>query len=322
VLGLPYFDAAAIREALPPGDAVAAIRAALLAGLSPSSDIPRASVPIRHGEYLLMPSDTGGSTGIKVLTVAPGNPARGLPRIQGLYLLADAETLTPRALLDGAALTGVRTPAVSFAPLVDALRRRTEPLDVVVFGAGPQAAAHLEAVRALVAGVRELGHVTTVVRDPGRVTVPHRLAPAGSDEARAALRGAGLVICATTARQPLFDSTALRDDVIVVAVGSHEPDARELDSALLGRAQVVIEDAATALREAGDVVLAVTDGAVDPASLIPMAAVVRGEAVLSDGSPVVFKSTGMSWEDLVIAEAVVSGPRRAGGRGGRSGADS
>jgi ornithine cyclodeaminase/alanine dehydrogenase-like protein (mu-crystallin family) len=165
VTGLPYIDAAAVRAALRPAEAVGAIRRAILGGLDPSADIPRSSVPVRHGEYLLMPSDAGRSTGVKVLTVAPGNPASGLPRIQGLYLLADAETLTPRAVLDGAALTTVRTPAVSFAPFVDALRASPGPLDVVVFGAGPQAIAHLHTLRALLSGAGELGHVTTVVRD-------------------------------------------------------------------------------------------------------------------------------------------------------------
>ena len=91
-----------------------------------------------------------------------------------------------------------------------------------------------------------------------------------------ALRSADVVVCATSARAPLFDSALLRDDVVVVAVGSHEPDARELDAALLGRATVVVEDVATALREAGDVVLAIAEGALDPADLVPMRDVVTG----------------------------------------------
>jgi ornithine cyclodeaminase/alanine dehydrogenase-like protein (mu-crystallin family) len=303
VTGLRYLDAAAVGSALPPAAALAAIRDALLGGLDPVADLPRTSVPLRNGEYLLMPSEAGGAAGIKVLTVAPGNAARGLPRIQGLYLLADGATLTPRALLDGAALTLVRTPAVSFAAVADALRRATEPLGAVVFGAGPQAQAHVEALRGVLDGVREIREVTTVVRRS------HQVGPAavlsGSADADVALRRAGLVICATTARAPLFDSAGLRDDAVVVAVGSHEPDARELDASLMGRANVVVEDVGTALREAGDVVLAVRDGVLDPVKLLPMRDVVRGEVDLAADRPLVFKSTGMSWEDLVIAEAVV-----------------
>lgn len=305
--GLRFFDDAAIRAALTPVDAVDAIRGALLGGLDPAADIPRSSVPLRRGEYLLMPSEAGRSAGIKVLTVAPGNPPRGLPRIQGLYLLVDAETLTPRALLDGAALTLVRTPAVSLAAVSDVLRRTPEPLDVVVFGAGPQARAHVGTLRAMLEGVREISGVTTVVRRPERVgAAVVRGVGSGSAEADAALRRAGLVLCATTARTPLFDSAALREDAVVVAVGSHEPDARELDSALMGRAQVVVEDVATALREAGDVVLAVGERVLDAAALLSMRDVLRGDAPLTADRPVVFKSTGMSWEDLVIAEAVLA----------------
>jgi ornithine cyclodeaminase len=305
VSGPPYLDAEAVRAALRPSAAVDAVRAALLGGLDPAHDIPRSSVPVRGGEYLLMPADAGRSAGIKVLTVAPDNPARGMPRIQGLYILADAETLAPRAVLDGAALTLVRTPAVSLAAVGETLRRSAEPLDVVVFGAGPQARAHSSAVRDLLEGVRSIARVTTVTRRPDRARADHGAVACGSAEADAALRRAGLVICATTGRTPLFDSAALREDSVVVAVGSHEPDARELDAALMGRAAVIVEDVGTALREAGDVVLAVRERALDPAALLPLRDVVRGEVTISAGRPLVFKSTGMSWEDLVIAEAIV-----------------
>ena len=90
----------------------------------------------------------------------------------------------------------------------------------------------------------------------------------------------------------------------MVAVGSHEPDARELDAPLLGRATVVVEDVATALREAGDVVLAIADGALAAADLVPMRDVVTGAVIVPADRPLVFKSVGMSWQDLVVAEAV------------------
>jgi ornithine cyclodeaminase len=290
-----YLDASAV-AALGPGRAVAALAAALRGGLDPALDPARSAVGLANGQFLLMPSETTAGAGVKVVTVAPGNPTRGLPRIQATYLLFDRETLALRAALDGTALTTLRTPAVSVAAVLPALPDR--PLRLVVVGAGPQALGHV----ATLAAVRDLAAVTHVVRDPARASVPAvRLDSAESSEA---LRAADVVVCATSARTPLFDSDLLRDDVVVVAVGSHEPDARELDAALLGRATVVVEDAATALREAGDVVLGIAEGALIADDLVPMRAVVTGAVGLPSGRPVVFKSVGMSWQDLVIAEAV------------------
>jgi ornithine cyclodeaminase/alanine dehydrogenase-like protein (mu-crystallin family) len=127
----------------------------------------------------------------------------------------------------------------------------------------------------------------------------------GSPEAREVLRAADVVVCATSAATPVFDSALLRDDVVVVAVGSHTPDARELDAALLGRATVVVEDVDTALREAGDVVLAIGEGTLTAADLVPMRDVLTGAFVVPADRPLVFKSVGMSWQDLVVATAVV-----------------
>src|SRR5690606_615333 len=119
----------------------------------------------------------------------------------------------------------------------------------------------------------------------------------GTPAAADVLRGADVIVCATSARSPVLDSALVGDDTVVVAVGSHEPDARELDGALLGRATVVVEDVATALREAGDVVLAIAEGAVSADDLVPMREVVTGTRVVPSGRPLVFKSVGMSWQD-------------------------
>ncbi|SEN89594.1 MULTISPECIES: hypothetical protein [Cryobacterium] len=111
-------------------------------------------------------------------------------------------------------------------------------------------------------------------------------------------------MCATTARTPLFDGTLVPADCCVVTVGSHEADARELDSALPARSQLVVEDAATARREAGDVILALAEGAIEPGNLVPLRDLARGTVAAETARPRVFKSTGMSWEDLVIATTV------------------
>jgi ornithine cyclodeaminase/alanine dehydrogenase-like protein (mu-crystallin family) len=296
-----YLDADAV-AALGPAAAVRAVTDALRGGLDPAADPPRLPVGLAHGQFLLMPSETAAAAGVKVATVAPDNPARGLPRIQAAYLLFDRETLALRAVLDGTALTTLRTPAVSVAAVLPALPDR--PLRVAVVGAGPQATGHVAAL----AAVRRLQAADHLVRDPSRT--PLDAVALGSPRAGEALRSADVVVCATSARSPVFDSGLLRDDVVVVAVGSHEPDARELDAPLLGRATVVVEDVATALREAGDVVLAIAEGALTAGDLVPVREVVTGAVAAPTDRPLVFKSVGMSWQDLVVATAVLE---RSGG---------
>jgi ornithine cyclodeaminase/alanine dehydrogenase-like protein (mu-crystallin family) len=291
-----FLDADAVL-ALGPAAAVQAVAEALQGGLDPAADPPRVAFGLSHGEFLLMPSEVPAAAGVKVVTVAPENPARDLPRIQGIYLLFDRETLALRAVLDGAALTTLRTPTVSVAAVLPRLPDRS--LRVAVVGAGPQATGHV----ATLAAVRPLERATHLVRDPSRTPLGAlRLGSAPADEA---LRTADVVVCATSARSPLFDSSPLREDVVVIAVGSHEPDARELDASLLGRATVVVEDVATALREAGDVVLAIAEDRLTAADLVPMRDVVTGAVTLPADRPLVFKSVGMSWQDLVVAEAAI-----------------
>jgi ornithine cyclodeaminase/alanine dehydrogenase-like protein (mu-crystallin family) len=301
----PYVDAATISAALSRAAAVDAVTAALRAGLDPSDDIPRKGFPVQSGELLVMPAQTSEHVGIKLATVAPQNPDRGLPRISGTYVVFDADTLRPTHVMDGVAITNLRTPAVSIAAVGPWLDRISSPLRVVVFGAGPQGIGHLETV----AAVHHVASAAVVVRQPDRVRLPGSaiatLLPAGDPEVSAALQAADLVVCATTARTPLFDSRELNDRAVVVAVGSHEPEAREVDSAFCGRATVVVEDRRNALRECGDIVLAIADGALRPEDLLPMRDVANGNRPAA-AEPVLFKGSGMSWQDLVVAEAVLA----------------
>ncbi len=306
---VPYLSAAEVLAALEPREAVRALEAALRAGHDPTTDPARSTMITGHGQLLIMPSEVGDAVGVKLAAVAPGNPERGLPRIQGTYVLFDGGTLTPIAIMDGAALTTVRTPAVSIAAVKSILVGAPGPVAVVVFGAGPQGLGHLMALASVLAGVRELGSVTFVVRNPDAVGAEVEAASSAvlrveSRPADQAIREASLIICATTARKPLFDGSLVADDAVVIAVGSHEPEARELDGALLGRSDVIVEDRNTALREAGDVIQAIAQGALAADELIMLADVVTGSATVRGDRPVVFKSTGMAWEDLVVGQAV------------------
>jgi ornithine cyclodeaminase/alanine dehydrogenase-like protein (mu-crystallin family) len=273
-----FLSAADVEERLDVSGAADVLEAALTWGLDPEADPPRQALEVGRGELLVMPSAAGGHAAVKLVSVG------GDPRIQGLCVVFDGETLAPAAVVDGMALTNLRTPAVSALAV-----RRLAPPDarrLLVFGRGPQAHAHVEAMRA----VRQIERVDMVGRDGADV-----------DELVAA---ADLICCCTTAREPLFDGSVVADRAAVVAIGSHEPDVREVDDVLMRRATVVVESRASSLREAGDVIAAIASGALDQDELVTLAELVRDQPALDTGRPRLFKSTGMAWEDAVVAAAV------------------
>ncbi|MDJ0344696.1 ornithine cyclodeaminase family protein [Streptomyces sp. H10-C2] len=298
-----HLGANAIARLLGPAEAADAVEAILRGGLDPESGPPRTGVPVPAGELLLMPAAADGFAGVKIAGVAPGNPARGLPRITGSYLLLDGGTLQPVALLDGPALTSLRTPAVSAV----AIRYLAAPdaSHLVLFGAGPQAYGHLEAARA----VRPLKRITVVARRPGPAEALAAHARGLGLEAGTggpdAVAEADLVICCTTTRTPLFDGRMIAAHATVVAVGSHETQARETDTALVTRATVVVEARSAALREAGDILVPIAEGAFRPSDLAgTLADLVTGRLRPEPGRPRFFKGTGMAWQDLAVAAEI------------------
>lgn len=301
-----WVDAAEIHRVLSPDRARRLIRATLEAGFDPAGDPARLSPVVPGGQLLIMPSSAPGAVGVKVLSVAPDNPARGLERIQALYVLFDPETLAPSVILDGSAITSLRTPAVS-AVAIDELAPETVH-EVTVFGAGPQALGHVEAILA----IRQPELVTVVARQNDRARATADLVAglgvrataltAGDSAVAAVVEASEIVVTATSAATPVLDGSLVADGACVIAIGSHEPDRRELDAGLMGRALVVVEDVATALREAGDVVMAVAEGSLSQDALRPLKDLVTGGVTRAAGRPNVFKSVGMSWEDLVIAK--------------------
>jgi ornithine cyclodeaminase len=272
-MDLPYLSAEDVERQLAPIVAIDALEAALAAGLDPESDPPRRFVGLEHGELILMPSEVSGHVAVKLVTVG------GEPRVQGVVVVFDGTTLAPAALIDGIALTNVRTAAVSALAVRHLAREDAKRL--LVFGRGPQAHAHVEAISA----IRPIEHVDLLGRD--------------HTSAEELVAAADIICCATTASAPLFHGALVADHATVVAIGTHDPDARETDDALARRATVVVESRVSALREAGDVITAIASGALREGELITLADLVRGTPI-PDG-PRLFKSTGMSWEDAVMA---------------------
>jgi ornithine cyclodeaminase/alanine dehydrogenase-like protein (mu-crystallin family) len=254
---------------------------------------------------LLMPASSQAGTGVKLVTVNPANPLRGAPLIHGLYVLFDPERLAPRMLVDGAALTGLRTAAVSGVAtrhLAPANARR-----LVLFGAGTQAWAHLDAMQA----VRPVEQVTVVSRS---AEPAERLAARAREHGLDADIGgpdavaeADLVCTCTTSPAPVFDGALLPDGAHVNAVGAFTPDTRELDDEAVRRGRLVVERREAALEEAGDLLIPLRAGVIDEQRIVAdLFAVCRGEAQVrrDEGDVTVFKSVGLALEDLAVVTAL------------------
>ncbi len=299
---IPWISAAEVYRRVSFADAVTAYHRDLRAGVDPSKDLPKHIDGVLNGQVLSMPTQNSEYLGVKVVTVAPKNPDQGLERIQGHYLLFDTATLSPVAIMDGVALTTLRTPAVS-AAAADLLAAETCD-HLLIFGYGPQAWGHVEALRA----IREIKRVTLVGRNQERAQVmADQITASGisavvgtADDAK----DTNLIVCATTAREPLFDGSLVSDDACVIAVGSHEADARELDTALIARSQVIVEDLGHVMIEGGDIVIPINEGAVTLDHVSPLRDLVIGDVEVDRSRPRVFKSSGMPWEDLVVAAEV------------------
>ena len=265
-----------VRVALTVSEAADALERALSAGIDPEAEPARMIVPVQTGQLILMPAADSGLATVKVVT------AGGNPRVQGLVVAFDLATLAPVAVLDGIALTVLRTTAVSL--LAARMLAPSRPRRLVVFGRGPQAAAHADALRTEfdLEEVEMLGSATTA-----------------ADADRAVAR-ADIVCCATTATEPLFDGDQVADHALVIAIGSHEPGVREVDERLVMRSRVLVESRQSALREAGDIIIA---GA-DAQHLTTLAELAAGGALATD-RPRLFKSTGMAWEDTAVTGAIL-----------------
>lgn len=286
--------------------AVDALEGALRGGLDPERDAPRSRLSTATGELLIMPSTLGDHSGIKVLSSTPGN--QELPLIQGAFLLFEGPGQRPAAVVDGIALTNLRTPAVSALAVRHLAVANDRPERLAVLGTGPQARAHALALLQ----VRDIAEISLVGRTAESLErLAEEIAGAGtpvhtylSADTPGAVRDADIICCCTSSPTPLFDGALVKDGAVVVAMGSHFPDTREVDDALISRSTVVVESRASTLREAGDVVLPIASGVLREDELLTLHDVVTGRAVPAGPGPRVFKGTGMPWEDLVVATAV------------------
>ena len=310
-MSMAYLDRAALASRADYAALVSALERALTAQVDPETDGPRIFSPVPGGEFLIMPSSGTRYSGAKLVTIAPGNPSNGLPKIQGTYVLFDSETLAPVAVMDGAELTLLRTPATTALAVKNILAPdpgghfASKDLPripvLVVFGTGPQASRHIDAIRS----IADVGEVVIVGRNAERAMglaldwSARGLKTRVGNETDVFL--ADVILCVTSSRTPLFDGDLVRPKAVIAAVGSHGLDAREIDPALARRADIVVEGRASAMREAGNLIPARSREEWEQEKLTNLAELVRGEFMRRPGSPALFTGVGMAWEDLVIA---------------------
>lgn len=304
---LPFIDAAALR-AVPIGDLIDAIEQAYRDAATGRDASPeRLRVPMPHGDLLLMPGLRREASGasVKLVTVTPRNATRGLPTVQALVVWLDVDSGAPRALLDGAELTAMRTGAGTGA--ATRLLARSDASVLAMIGAGAQAEWQVRAVLA----VRPIRQVRVYARGPSRDALVERLAGQGEAVAVAtaaqAIDGADIICCATSSAKPIFAAEAVGPGTHVNAIGAFRPDMVELPSGLFARAALVVVDSRmAALAEAGDVLAAIAAGDLVEADLVEVGGLASDYAARRDPEAItIFKSVGLAIQDVAAGELIV-----------------
>lgn len=312
-MALAVLDAEAVRARLPFHRLIPALHAAFAA----DEEAPARQhlhVPGTETTLLLMPAWTSAETiGVKLVNVAPGNAAIGLPSIQAVYLLADAATGRWLALLDGNELTALRTAAV--AALAASLLSRPDAETMLVVGSGRVARLLPDAYRAVRPRLRRFAIWN--VNPGGAEKLAQDLRQRGFEAAHApdleaAVRQADIVSCATLSRAPLIQGAWLKAGAHLDLIGSFSPATRESDDAAVLRARVFV-DSIEAREQSGDLVHGLASGVIARAHILGrLSDLCRGDATGRRGADdiTLFKSVGTALADLAAARLVHDDGRR------------
>ncbi|MGE5603421.1 MAG: ornithine cyclodeaminase family protein [Nitrososphaerales archaeon] len=277
-------------------------------------------LPQYGGGGAVMPAFVGGTIdclGLKLVTLFPGNPGRsGLPAIQASLLLLDPHTGQLLAIMDAAVLTALRTAAVS--GVATRYLARAEASTAVIFGAGVQGRTQLAALCAM-RPVRQAWVIDprAGAAESFAADMSNRLGleVTCTEDIRAAVAAANVIVTATTSHEPLFDGQWLRPGVHINAIGSHSPNARELDTVTVERALVVVDQTSACLAEAGDLMIPIREGAFAESGIHAE----LGEVIIGarpgrthDHQITLFKSVGLAIQDVAAAAAVYGKAQRTG----------
>jgi alanine dehydrogenase len=314
-----------VQKALPMKETIEAMKRAYASLSDGKAEVPlrtRLSVPPQDAVSLFMPAyvqaQGGDALAVKVVSLFPYNPDRGLAFIQAAVLVLETDTGRPVALLEGSSLTAIRTGAGSGAA-IDLLARPDSKV-MAVFGAGAQGRTQLEAACSMRKIETAWVYDEAIERAQdfaqemaGKGPIPKKLLVAKSP--RHAVSDADIVCAATTATKPIFEDADLKPGTHVSAIGSYTPEMQEVPAETVARALVVVDSRLATLAETGDLIQPMQAGLFGEEHIYAE----LGEILLgrktgrqSPDQITYFKSVGVAVQDAMAAQLALQNARRQG----------
>ena len=270
-------------------------------------------MPDGSGVSLYMPAfvpnvrDYPAASGAKIVSAYGNNAERGLPMINAVVVMLDPETGVPIGLIEGGAMTALRTGAVSGA--ASDLLARDDARVLTVVGAGVQGVTQAAAV----AAVRPLEKIYVVDLNPdSKASFAARLAEWDSEaaelvevagDAGSALLASDIVCTATTSPRPVFDDEDIADGTHINAVGAFTPEMQEIPTGTILRARIIVDEVEAALHEAGDFIIPIDRGELDRDAVSDeLGQIVSGDLPgrETDDQVTFFKSVGNAIQDMIV----------------------
>jgi ornithine cyclodeaminase len=262
-------------------------------------------------------SQDGNALAIKIVSLFPTNPGRGLAYIQAAVLAFDPETGQAIALLEGSSLTAIRTGAASGAAID--LLARPESRVVAVFGAGAQGRTQLEA--ACTARQIETAFICDADRNKAALFAEEMSNKGFAKDVRVALtpreavENADIICTATTSLKPVFEDTYVKPGTHISGVGSYTPEMQEVPPGTLQRAKVFVDSRSASLEEAGDLIQPLRAGLFDESHICgELGEVLLGRVAGRQSAEEItyFKSVGVAVQDAMAAQVALSNARKMG----------
>lgn len=305
-------DRRAVAEALPFDRLIDALHAAFRAeSNAPERTHHELEVPgSANATLLLMPAwRPGRALGVKIATIFPDNTKRGLPSVNASYLLLDAETGEPKAILDGGELTVRRTAAAS--ALASRYLSRPEAATLLMVGTG-RLAPNLINAHATVREIREVlvwGRRREAAESVCRLFCDAPFVAEAVDDLENVVPRADIISCATLASRPLVKGEWLVAGQHLDLVGAFRRDMSEADGKALSRARVYVDTRPGAFAEAGEIIKALSAGIIGEHDVAgDLYELSRGTCPGRESADEItlFKSVGTALEDLAAAELAIA----------------